>query len=316
MTARLAGSPEPALRVRPGLDGGVLGQRCIECAVEFVLFVCLPWFPLLTHASSVAASFSRRIWRARKTRDRTAASLIPSVAATSLGDISSIVDKISGCAQLFGQRRDHPLQRRADLSAVHGLHPPESPTKPLPRTAFPDPPDGISRVRAALPAPVDRDSPGDSRQPCFRIFHGCELRAVAQHSHKRFLGGVFGIVMAAQHGIGDAVDQPGVLADQRFERSVALQPVALNPTALVFSARACSIVAAPLRIASPATTRLPSLMKTARGPFCSGISGRRTVGGRLLAQITKRCRSERLCSGARNLLFCRPEEAGSSLRSE
>ena len=92
----------------------------------------------------------------------------------------------------------------------------------------------ISCVRPRLPNAVDGYAPCDPGQPRLRIFHGPELRAVAQHAHKGFLRGIFGVVVAAEHRVGDAVDQSGMLADKRFEHLVG----PLNTTALVFNALA------------------------------------------------------------------------------
>ena len=83
---------------------------------------------------------------------------------------------------------------------------------------------GISQGNLPSPAvvfaAVNRDSPGDARQPGLWILHRRELRTVAQHSHKRFLCGVFGVVVAAEDRMRDAVDQPRVLPDQRIEHLV------------------------------------------------------------------------------------------------
>src|SRR5579871_1621777 len=48
-------------------------------------------------------NFSLKICRARKIRERTAASLMPRVAPTSRGDISSIVDRIRGSRSFEGK---------------------------------------------------------------------------------------------------------------------------------------------------------------------------------------------------------------------
>jgi hypothetical protein len=58
---------------------------------------------MLHFLAVICASFSFKILRARNTLDRTVASLIPRVAATSLGDISSIVDKINGWRSFSGK---------------------------------------------------------------------------------------------------------------------------------------------------------------------------------------------------------------------
>jgi hypothetical protein len=89
----------------------------------------------------------------------------------------------------------------------------------------------ISCVRPRLPNAVDGYAPCDPGQPRLRIFHRPELRAVAQHAHKGFLRGIFGVVVAAEHRVGDAVNQPGMFPDKRFEHLVG----PLDPTALVFS---------------------------------------------------------------------------------
>src|SRR5262244_3361399 len=52
---------------------------------------------------------------------------------------------------------------------------------------------------ASVPAAViDRDSPGNARQPALWIFDGRELRAIPQDAHKGFLCGVLGILMPMQ----------------------------------------------------------------------------------------------------------------------
>src|SRR5580704_9078501 len=75
--------------------------------VEFVLGSVVVGFVVrfhLTHLDlPVAAIFSFKICRARNILDRTAASLIPKVSATSRGDISSIVDKTSGSRSFDGR---------------------------------------------------------------------------------------------------------------------------------------------------------------------------------------------------------------------
>ena len=155
---------------------------------------------------NLPANFSRKICRARKTRDRTAASLMPSVAATSVGDISSIVDRINGSRNFSGRARDHSLQHCAHLDAMHRLI-----RRGLGGSYFGQRSLGIFQrnfPRMAAPsAPIYGDAPCDSRQPRLRLIHTRQLRTVAQHPHERFLRGILGIVMAAQHGIGNSVDQ-------------------------------------------------------------------------------------------------------------
>src|ERR1700728_462796 len=98
------------LKPRSGLAPRELRQCRIELAVELVAIRVrdLRFVVIMHHAlhscllSNRATSFSFKICRARNTRDRTAASLIPSVAATSRGDISSTVDKINDSRSFVG----------------------------------------------------------------------------------------------------------------------------------------------------------------------------------------------------------------------
>src|ERR1017187_1963687 len=122
-------------------------------------------------------------------------------------------------AEFCRKRRDQLLKGRADLSGLHGLV-----GWNFGRRYFGDRLRGIVQGYFPPPSPffaaIDRDAPGDSREPGLGIFHFRQLRAVAQYSHERFLGGVFGIVVAAQDRIRDAVNQPGMLPDQPFEHVV------------------------------------------------------------------------------------------------
>ncbi len=158
-------------------------------------------------------------------------------------------------------------------------------------------------------AAVDGDAPGDSRQPRLGIFHLRELRTVAQDSHERFLGGVFGIVVAAQDRIRDAVDQAGVVVDQAFEHVVP----AFGPAALGFFAldRRYSAQDRLSRHHSFALTHEDLLGVS----FVQEIL--RENGDRGSACAPKEeCHSERLGFDAKKPLFCRRDEADSSLRSE
>src|SRR5579863_2796305 len=74
--------------------------------VKFVLGSVVVGFVVRFHLTHLdlddAASFSFKIWRARNILDRTAASLIPKVAATSRGVISSTVERTSGSRNFQG----------------------------------------------------------------------------------------------------------------------------------------------------------------------------------------------------------------------
>src|SRR5579862_3862309 len=90
------------------LDRGIIRQRAIQLTVELIrrsIVIRLVALFHLTHLDSPpadCASFSFKICRARNTLDRTAASLIPNVAATSRGVISSTVERIRGSRSFAG----------------------------------------------------------------------------------------------------------------------------------------------------------------------------------------------------------------------
>src|SRR5579871_1014070 len=70
----------------------------------------------------------------------------------------------------------------------------------------------------SLLAAVDRNSPRNACQPGFWILYIAKLRAVTQHSHERFLCGIFRIVMAVKDCIGDPIDEACVVPDKSFQR--------------------------------------------------------------------------------------------------
>src|SRR6266446_7445963 len=86
---------------RSRLNGRILRQRGIEFGVECVVLPPICGFLLVfvfRHGflrylpATRSPNFSRKICLARKTLERTAASLIRRIFATSFGDISSIVE--------------------------------------------------------------------------------------------------------------------------------------------------------------------------------------------------------------------------------
>src|SRR5437660_3078331 len=97
----------PIFESGPGLDRGVLCKRGVKLIIQSGRLWTVPIVLVIGHSCLFSpirsASFSRKICRARNTRDRTAASLIPNVAATSLGDISSIVESTSGSRSFLGK---------------------------------------------------------------------------------------------------------------------------------------------------------------------------------------------------------------------
>ena len=238
-----------------GSTAAYLLQGRVQHAVHFIarLFLSIldsavacvhPYLPIMFRAS-----FSFKICRARNTRERTAASLIPSVAATSRGDISSTVDRISGSRSFAGSAAIS-FSSTAPICVPGPCRRQNRRYSRLPRSASPDRP-VQSRASACAFAAIDGDAPRDPRQPGLRISHVGELRTVAQHPHECFLCSILGIVMAAENGVRDAVDEAGVLSNQSFEQGVSDLAIRLR-SMLALS-----------RIASPATTRLPSIMKTA-----------------------------------------------------
>ena len=70
---------------------------------------------------------------------------------------------------------------------------------------------------ALAPAAVKRHAPGDARQPGPWVPHLRELLAMPQYPHKSLLGGVFRVGAVAQHGVGDPVDEAGVVPHQGFQ---------------------------------------------------------------------------------------------------
>src|SRR5215471_8979109 len=64
---------------------------------------------------------------------------------------------------------------------------------------------------------IDGDAPGNSREPRLRIVDLVELRTVPQHAHERFLRSILGVVMAAEHRVGDAIHQAGMISDESLK---------------------------------------------------------------------------------------------------
>src|SRR5208282_1222182 len=136
-------------------------------------------------------------------------------------------------AQLVGQCCDQLLESRADLCAVdHAVG------RCVRRNGFCD--RLLRIIQRNLPRPasplaaIAGDSPRDARQPGFRVVDGRELCAVAQHAQECLLRSIFGVVMAAEHGIGNAIYKSRVLPDQGFDGFVSARSVGARSVSLRF----------------------------------------------------------------------------------
>src|SRR5215472_8630093 len=97
-------SEDALLQPCPRLNGRVLRQCSVDLILQGLALGQVEFIRVVGHRFfSKAASLSLRTCRARKMRDRTAASLIPNIKAIPRGVISSMVDKISGFRSFSGR---------------------------------------------------------------------------------------------------------------------------------------------------------------------------------------------------------------------